>query len=271
MLRIVNISLVLLLFTSLANAQLVEMKEKNSGYLNKYNVIGFKAYVGASIQPQRAGKINETAFSINTAFSVDLERVLTNYSALQVSLGYAKTSVDIGTDLKEEFESYFNDFIFTGSDGLEYRVVGVSRTPSIKETSIGLTYKKYLSRRGAMAPLGGYVTLGAVSNRVEVDLSPTSFILRTERNYHDDEVLYRTVSEPISAKNLVKITLGFGHSAAVTERLIFTSGIEYGYMYVGVNQYEYSEELSKALEYIIYKRMQRKQIANYFLGLSYVF
>ncbi|NNJ55614.1 MAG: hypothetical protein HKP14_05760 [Bacteroidia bacterium] len=272
MYRILNIIVFFCLVASSASAQLVEVKEKRSGYLNRYNVVGFRAFVGPSLQPQRAGLIGDpSGFSLNTAISLEVERVMTNYSAIKFRYGLSKTSADIETDLKEEFESYFNDFIFTGTDGLEYRVIGISGTPSIKEISIGFDFKKYLRRRGAIAPLGGYFTIGGASNRVEVDLSPSNFVIRTERNYHDDPVAFIPPSQPLSARNLVKIHVGGGHSTAITDRLILDTGIEFAYMYVGVKQHEYTEDLGESLEYIIYKRMQRKQIANYYVGLSFVF
>lgn len=256
-----------------ALAQMVEIKERHSGYLGMFNGVSIKPVLSFSNQPQKGGLVNEKTRGLNKGLNISYERILTNYHSIVLESEFSKTSVNLlSTELQNEFNSYFNEFKFEGKDGLEYRIIGLEGTPIIREKSVGIKYRKYLKRSAALAPIGGYFQAGLAVNNIEVDLTTTQFKIRTERNYKDDPKLWQTPLNPISSKNVLRASMGWGHTAVIAPRILLNTGLDVGYLFVNQrNNSIYSPILANRLQYQINQRMRRKYYHNYNFGVAYVF
>ena len=263
-----------LFFLSLcAEAQMVRVKERKSGYLGRYNCISVTGVFGPSIEPQSAKSTSSGyKLSANTAIRISLERAIKNSLAIEAYAEYSQTSANIlNKNLEEEFDSYFNPFEVAGADGLDYLVTGLNGSPSITEHSAGISIRRYILRSGAIAPVGSYVKLGAAIHRLSVDMSPVLFELRTERNYVDDQLLYESVLSPLASKTIPRINLGFGKRDAISRSFLIDYGVDFGLLAVRSEFGEYSKKLGERIEYAVYKRMRRKHFSNIYIGATYVF
>jgi hypothetical protein len=268
-------AIVFLIILNLGNrcsAQLVEVKEKKSGYLGKYNVVNMKVVGGLGyVKNDQDPGLELPSLTYNKEIGVSLERAINNSKSLKLNAGLSRTTPNVYNQLARNLDSYFDPFVVQGDDGLEYHIVDLTGRPLVTETFFGLEYRSFGKNIGGIAPVGYYYFTRLSANVVKVDLSPILFTLRTARNYHDDETFVVPTKNPISRKVLPMINAGFGRAHPISKNVVLDLGFDIGYLFVNIKQIEHSEAIDDMLEYAIYKRIRRNHFVNYSLGMSYVF
>lgn len=257
-------------FPFIIKAQLVDVKEKTSGFFGKRFMIGCNSLIGLSNEPQKADlQANLPSYSMNKSFDLSLYYALNNRFSLGIRAGRSNTSINL-----YDYQSFLNknQIYYTDNLGKEYYVSDIMNSPTIKDKFISIELKHFRALKGAFSPLGAHFTYGLNLHRYEVDISNVEIHTYTNDYSSSHPYQRRTFvsSTPLSYKTLPEIFIGYGYSAPIFKKFIFNFGVRSGllltYAYLK-DQYSFEASIENA----IYTRLQKKEIINYNFGIHYAF
>jgi hypothetical protein len=249
-------------------AQLVQVKERNSGYLGMKTTIGVRTFFSPSSEPQKMSDdyVNSpNKRSLNKGILIELQRTLGSGASFSLNGGYSGTSAQM---------SYLNSVRFYYDQNLpgpyepRYWLRLASGTPQIRDYFIGGNIRIFRKRKGALSPVGPYFEIGVKFHHIEVDCSSFKFESGVNNGWKFYTLNFE-LEDPKSSRNMQEINLAFGHTIPIKKKLLLDVSVEGGYLPLQfVNQ---ENTLKGDIEGDVYRRMMRKQILNYRVGLAYPF
>ncbi|MBT8327681.1 MAG: hypothetical protein KJP21_08150 [Bacteroidia bacterium] len=259
---------ILFLLGSISRAQMVQVKEKTSGYLGMKSTIGAKVYFSPSLEFQKASERDVSeypSFSINTGVLLELQRGLTPRFTWALTSGYSRTS---STMNQSGYGYVLGDPSSPDYGNTKYYLRLRSGTPKIEDLFIGLNMKFYRNKKAAIAPLGPYFYVGGKLHHVSADFSNLVFSTSQSNGWKYYNIEYK-MEDPILKMNLPEINLGIGATSAIKKKLFLDYSIEAGYVI-----YDYlpnTESINRSMKNQIGSRLRFKQLLNYHIGLCYPF
>lgn len=254
------------MWSHIGQAQLVEVKEKVSGYLGKRLVVGANGYFGVSSHPQRADD-EEKSFTLNKSFHVSAQYTLSNSKSLGFSFGNSHTSslmseYDFGSEVS------YNPIM--GKDGKAYYFEDIKGRPNIKDKTICVEYRGFVEDKGAVSPFGAYFAMGLNFHNYEIDASDIIIFAEEDNDVYTNTTTELVVNNPISKKTVPELYLGYGIARPVWNSIFLDVGIKSGLLltswYTSSDSYDLTFDQIMATR--IYRRLAAKEIINFKIGIQ---
>ncbi len=259
-----------MLFLS-ANGQMVSVVDKPSGYFGKRFLVGISSSLGFSNNLQKAtAKIENFGITLNKEFLLNLQYVVKNDLSFGIVAGTSSTSFNASRSIDGTPEMR-NGIDITDNKGVFYRLSDINGSPSIKDITAGLEFRKFRSSKGAFSPLGQYFNYGIIAHQYSVDMSLMSYDCFIPNKNNSNARLYN--STPTSKKTLPELYVGGGFTRPVFKSLLFDAGLKLGFLVIFKDQIisESQDELSSLFEVKLYEGLRNRELINVNLGLSYPF
>ncbi len=253
------------MWSAVAQAQMVEVKEKVSGFLGKRLVVGANGYFSISSHPQVADDY-ESLFSLNKSFQISAQYTISNSKSLGFSIGTSHTSSLLS---EYDFNSDVDYKPILATDGKEYYFEDIKGQPDIKDRSICIEYRGFLKKKGAVSPFGAYIAMGLNFHNYEIDASDISIIADRDIDYYTTERKELIVNNPMSKKTVPEFYLGYGIARPIWNSVFLDVGIKSGLLLTSWYTIDgYDTAFDETLEMVIYKRLASKEIINFKIGIQ---
>ncbi len=217
----VQLATLLILLVSLVYAQ---KYEKISGYLGHRFLIGVDFKAGPSNEAQQAlGKNSQGqyGFSLNTFLQAKIEYALGTFKTIGLSYTTHTTSAIINDD------DYLNGVTWgknvgnsSGPYDFENRIIAITGSPQISDRAYGIYYRKFLAFRGAMAPIGTYVHIGAKVHNYTIDFSNVRYHSNSYAGFDKYETRTFAHSQKVAKAMYGELDFGLGKRMPITKRLL---------------------------------------------------
>lgn len=254
------------MWSQIGQAQLVEVKEKVSGFLGKRLVVGANGYFSLSSHPQKADD-EESLFTLNKSFHISAQYTLSNSKSLGFSIGNSQTSSlmseeDLGSEIR------YSPII--GNDGKEYYFDGITGRPAIKDRTLCMEYRGFLKKKGAVSPFGAYFSMGLNFHNYTIDANAITIIANEESFGYSGSQTELVVNNPISKKTIPEFYLGYGIARPIWNSVFLDVGVKSGLLltswYSIADTYYFT--IDQHLEMNIYKRLAAREIINFKVGIQ---
>ena len=254
------------LISLVSSGQMVNVKEKASGYFGKRYLIGVSSTLGLSRDMQKAtsGELSENHLTLNRDFSGFLYYTAKANMSVGLLIGKSATSFDAQHGLDRVYGTPILD-----EAGRAYTLQSIKGSPDIKDVTLGMDFRFFRSSKGAFSPLGQYYNIGIMAHQYTIDLYQMSYYA-----YNEKANTYTTLRnvQGVSKKVLPEIFVGAGVNRPVFNSLFLDIGIKMGLLMTGGGGegYAYSE-LKNEMEARIYNRLRNREILNFNVGIAYPF
>ncbi len=254
--------LIFLFSSQMAMPQLVEVKEKVSGYLGKRLIVGMNGYFSLSNKPQKWD--SDKYITLNKSFHLSTQYTLTNRVSSGLAFGMSQTSVDISL-ASEDYH-----LVELPETRFPYEYWSMGGRPLIRDRVISLEIRRFRQRKGAVSPFGSYLSTGLNFHNVNIDLSKVQF--RTHKNGYIAEEI--PIEDPQITKTLAEFHVGFGVAKPIWNGIFLDLGIKSGFIFNStllqqyLDVYEITPLRDKLYEYSI-QRLAKRELINFKLGLQF--
>jgi hypothetical protein len=265
------ISFLFCLFILPSQGQMVEVKEKPSGYFGKRFAVEFSSSLGLSYNLQKAtSTIEDYGITLNKEFLFYLQYTVKSDLSFGIVAGTSSTSFNASRSFEGTTEMR-NGIDLSDNKGTFYRLRNINGSPSIKDITAGLEFRKFRSNKGAFSPLGQYFNYGIIAHQYSVDLSLMSFDCYIPDKNNSNTRLYSAT--PTSKKILPELFVGGGFARPVFKSLLFDATLKLVFLVIFKDQIgsESVDELGYIFELKLYEGLRNREIININLGLSYPF
>lgn len=162
-----------------------------SGYLGKRLAIGVGMNISPSTTTQRkTDSEKENNLSLNKAFQATVEYAFTNSMSWGLKGEWIRTSADFDDHYYQGGVHWQDDFRL---QTLKY----IDGRPDITSTGLGLYVKFFRTSRGAMAPIGTYISFGIEAKYIVSDLSGMVFTTDTKIGYSTHRKMEFELDDPV--------------------------------------------------------------------------
>ncbi len=267
MLKKIGINILLFCVCSIAsNAQMVDVKDKPSGYFGKRFLLGITGSFSASKNYQKAYIIKpEQSLTLNKDFSAFLHYSVSYNKSIGLIIGAGVTSFDPErTDFNGHGTAVYDQ------QGRSYFLSQSFGTPLVKDVQVGIDYKIYNTKKGAFSPLGQYYCIGLLSHFYNVNLSTISFLVYQPGIL---ETIVINHSLPPLKFAIPELYVGLGLSKPILKKLFFDGSLKLGFLMIDPDERvkEPGSEYSDYFQLSIKRVLQSREFVNLNLGLAYPF
>lgn len=267
------------LFVLLFVSAYAQEYDKISGYLGKRLLIGVDFKVGPSNETQTQLDANSSStygFSLNTFLQGKIEYAVRTYETVGISYTTHSTSSVINDD------DYLNGITWgkqvgtsSGPYDQEHRVIAITGSPLIQDRAIGLYYRRFLQRRGAMAPTGTYVQLGAKVHNYTIDFSNVRYHSNSYVGFGRYETKVFGHTQKVAKSTYGEVEFAVGKRVPITRRVLIDYSLGGGILTsaLGEEVIKSNYRWDSPTEIGVIETRERLAKAHYFkasLGLSFL-
>lgn len=230
-----------------------------SGYLGSRLTIGGGINVSPSWQPQKSNYT--TGLGANLAFRVSSEFATSSYRSFGLKLETLTTSM-----VFNETSNYFP--IDWNSDGIYYQLRDIQGRPSLRSSSIGLYVKFFLKRRGALSPVGKYISLGLDICKISGDFSDVTYVVKPSDGFNNLEDIKYKYKNPVISEYSPMCYVAFGNAIPIGRRLLLDYQINGGLFLAGINNPVENMNSPEILQHYAFSEMEYRFRRVYAINFS---
>lgn len=198
-----------------------QQKERVSGYLGNRFVLGVGTEVSLSRHPQRSYKAAyEDGVTLNKTFLTYVDYAIKRNKTIGFRAGITRTSAGL---VEDNFLKYDHSH-----GGFDFTVGSVQGSPAIRDFSYGITYKIFKERKGAMAPVGPYFSIGVNRHDYKVDYSNVSYVMYDFAYNTGNESLIIKSDNPIHKFSFYELFFEMGKAKPVRDKLVLDYSMKIG-------------------------------------------
>jgi hypothetical protein len=160
-----NLLTLLILCIITADAQMVDIKERNSFFIGKRNSVDISLNLLPSLEPQRPVTTENIGFNISGIYTHINPEISYTFAVSNKFALYAMASQYTRSRLPQEFAS---------RDNWDYTYFQDVKTPKLIDRGVGFGLAFFQTQKGSYAPIGGYFKIGAKWHNVSAQYSPFS-------------------------------------------------------------------------------------------------
>ena len=242
---------------------------KVSGYLGKRLAVGINLGISPSRQPQKATTESTqefNQFTVNRFLSTHLDYATGTYTMLGVSAGFQSTSSRV---VDEAYNSLYWGEQYNW-DSYEHRLIGITGSPDIKDLNFGFYLKRFLSQKGAIAPIGSYFKFGAVAHNYSIDLSRVTLISLSQTGFGNEDVLEHKLDPTAAKVSTLEFFGTIGIARPLHDRVLLDLSMGGGYMKPFIDDNTEGHVVSLYVLDQISTRLRRQHIVRFNFGLSFL-